>query len=358
MQPKAAYIHIPFCKSKCLYCDFNSYAGMDSFFDIYTDAIIDEINSHIPHGLFTIYFGGGTPTVLDVSALSKILSHLPYTDNCEITIETNPKTADLKKLVALRNCGFNRLSIGVQSFDDNLLKSIGRIHTANDAKKTCFDARRAGFDNVSIDLIFALPNQTMTCWKDTLEQAVSLGCEHVSLYELSIEADTPFYNMNVQAADEDLRIDMYLYAINTLKKAGYEHYEVSNFAKPSFYSQHNLTYWHNKPYYGFGCGATEYINGVRSKKTSDLQKYISSNNSPIEESEHITGKAHIAESISLGLRLISGINLNTFEADILKLYPKEIEKLVEADLVKIDNNRLAATQKGLLLLNDVIEEFI
>jgi len=400
--PRAAYVHIPFCVSKCWYCGFNSSAGQESIFDDYVRALIAEIQATIPPykvgieggtpdytqtpippykvgieggtpALTSVYFGGGTPTTLTARRLADILAAIRRTfgfaPGCEITIEANPGTVDQPKLAALLDAGFNRLSLGVQSFDDDFLRSIGRAHTRDEALQAYCAARGAGFANVGIDLIFALPGQTVSHWSDTLDTAVGLRPEHISLYELSIEQGTRFAELRAEGrlapADEDTRLRMYELAIGRLTEAGYEHYEVSNFARPGLCSRHNMTYWLNRRYYGFGAGATSYVNGTRAARVAHARDYIKaiiSGSDPIEFSETLTPRARLGETIILGLRMLQGIDLMRVRIetglDPLTEYADPIARLVGRGLVEIADTWLRVTHRGLLLLDDVAAEFV
>lgn len=373
LPPKAAYIHIPFCISKCHYCEFNSYPGMESLFDGYADAVIREINRYSCNGLNSVYFGGGTPTVLSAKALLKILAaidkRLHILPDTEVTIEANPGTVDDQKLSELFNSGFNRISIGVQSFNDKLLTCIGRIHTVQQAVSAYQSARKAGFSNVSIDLIFALPQQTINLWRETLEKAISLNPEHISLYELSIEKGTQFARWRadgkLELPDEDLQLEMYELAIEMMKSNGYEHYEVSNFARPGFRSRHNQVYWRNEPYYGFGAGAVSYIEGCRARRLGKPEQYIDAvknNQSVIEFSECLNEQDYISETVILGLRMLDGIDIARFEHytghNILSEFRIQIAKLTERGLLEIKAGFLKVTHMGFLMLNDVSQEFL
>lgn len=306
--------------------------------------------------------------------------------DCEITIEANPGTVDEKKLAELREAGFNRLSLGVQCLDDEFLRSIGRVHTRDEALDAYSAARRAGFANIGIDLMFALPGQTLSHWRDTLDAAVGLRPEHISLYELSIEEGTRFAELCAEGrlapVGEDTRLEMYELTIARLTEAGYEHYEVSNFALPGFRSRHNVTYWLNRPYYGFGAGATSYINGARARRVAHPRDYINAIASDasdasehasrpkahddrpdlIEFCETLEGRARLGETIMLGLRMLEGIDLARVWAEIgldpLGEYAAQIERLARRGLVEITDTCLRVTRRGLLLLDDVAAEFM
>lgn len=377
--PRAAYIHIPFCVSKCFYCDFSSYPGMEAVFADYVRALLCEIE-RAPSGgdaepplLDSVYFGGGTPTVLSVSALSSILNavrhSLGVSSTAEVTIEANPGTVDSAKLTQLREAGFNRLSLGVQSLDDDFLRAIGRAHTRQQALDAYDAAREAGFENAGIDLIFALPGQSIEHWANTLQAAIELRPEHISLYELSIEEGTRFAQLcaegELQPLDEETQLAMYELAIATLARAGYEHYEVSNFAKAGYRSQHNTVYWLNQPYYGFGAGATSYVEGVRARRIAEPGQYISaieSGSDAIEFRECLDLRERLGETIVQGLRLTDGIDIDRIKRetglDPLREFACQISALSERGLIELVDRRLRVTHQGLLLLNDVSTEFV
>jgi oxygen-independent coproporphyrinogen-3 oxidase len=386
-RPKAAYIHIPFCVSKCWYCDFSSYPGLEPIFQDYVRALISEIErpTNFPPceggteggearpGLDTVYFGGGTPTVLSSPDLSAILGairgSLGIAEAAEVTIEANPGTVDEAKLRDLREAGFNRLSLGVQSLDDEFLRAMGRVHTRAQALRAYDAARRAGFANVGIDLIFALPGQTLAHWSNTLDSAIGLAPEHVSLYELSIEEGTRFAQLcaegKLPATDEDAQLAMYELAIDKLTGAGYEHYEVSNFARPGFRSRHNTVYWLNEPYYGFGAGASSCVSGTRARRIASPSDYISaidSDSDAIEFSETLEPRARLGETIVQGLRMLEGVELARVRRetgfDVLREFAAQIASLRERGLIEVADGHLRVTHAGLLLLNDVSREFV
>lgn len=374
--PHAAYIHIPFCLSKCYYCEFNSYPGLERIFDDYINALIIEIErAKQPNAepLDTVYFGGGTPTILLASNIAAILSaiekNIGINSDAEVTIEANPGTIDSVKLSELRRSGFNRLSMGVQSFNDDLLIRIGRAHTVRDAFDAYAAARQAGFTNVSIDLIFALPGQDLRDWNRTLKSAINLNPEHISLYELSIEEGTHFAELcaegRLDLPDEEMQIEMYELAIQKLASAGFEHYEVSNFARPGFRSRHNQVYWRNESYYGFGAGATSYVNGIRARRTADPQAYINAIDAgldAVEFSEKLDERSRLGETIIQGLRMLDGIDLYELQqrtsVDVLAEFGEKIKSLEKRGFLEIAGGNIKVTHRGLLLLNDVSQEFL
>jgi len=352
---------------------------MESVFADYVRALIAEIRRSADGGhgepllLDTVYFGGGTPTVLPVSDLSGILNAVRQSSgiapDAEVTIEANPGTVDLPKLAELREAGFNRLSLGVQSLDDDFLQSIGRAHTRQQALDAYEAAHQAGFDNVGIDLIFALPGQSLAHWEHTLETALALSPKHISLYELSIEEGTRFAQLcadgKLQPLDEETQLAMYELAIAKLTEAGYEHYEVSNFAMPGFRSRHNTVYWLNHSYYGFGAGATSYVAGIRARRIADPRVYaaaIESGSDAMEFSETLDDRARLGETIVQGLRMTEGVEIQRVERetglDPLREYASQIAELKARGLIEIADGRLRVTHAGLLLLNDVSREFV
>jgi len=371
---RAIYVHIPFCVAKCHYCGFTSFPGQESLHQQYVSALIEEIalaESLSP--VATIYFGGGTPTTLSAEQLTSILSAIfesfDVEGTAEITLEANPGTIDLAKAAALRGARFNRISLGVQSLDDRRLRKIGRIHTSQEALDAYQAVRQAGFANVSIDLIFALPTQTLAEWQNTLNRAVQLNPEHASLYELSIEEGAKFaeaYKAGLLIMpDEDTRLEMYESAIAALTGAGYEHYEVSNFAKPGFRSRHNQVYWKNESYFGFGAGAVRYLDGVRCTMTTSVEDYISriqQGLDPADSCEELTGSALMGETIMLGLRTSDGVDLRAFEerfsTSLIEAYDEVLPVLYNDRLIDLTDTHLRLTHKGLLMADRVAAEFI
>ena len=377
------YIHIPFCVRKCLYCDFTSYPGKEGLFGDYVQALraeIRQVGARFPDARApTIYFGGGTPNVLSQEQLSSILSEITQSfdvfTGAEISIESNPG------LPVVRN-GLNRLSLGVQSFWDDELCSLGRIHTAEEAIQAVHDAREAGLKNISIDLMYGIPGQTLESWRQTLKTALDRLPEHVSLYSLAVEEGTPFHAMQVQGAlslpGDDAEADVYELAIETLTNAGYEHYEISNFARPGFECRHNITYWENRPYFGFGAGASSYLPEeqphsslithhayVRSTNTRSVEEYIlrlNSGETAVESQECLTGKESMGETMFLGLRMLRGADVNAFRQRYglspQEAFPEEIASLKERGLLEEAGCFIRLTRRGLLLANDVFTEFV
>ncbi|MBW7459754.1 radical SAM family heme chaperone HemW, partial [Paenibacillus sepulcri] len=284
--PSALYIHIPFCTNKCFYCDFNSYVLKGQPVDDYLTALEHEMELTAaalpPQEIRTVFVGGGTPTVLNPVQMERFLSsvkrHFPLYGDLEFTMEANPGTTDPDKLAAMRAGGVNRISFGVQSFDNGLLEWIGRIHNVDDVYRSIENARAAGFDNLSIDLMFGLPGQTVQLLSESVDRALALELPHYSLYGLKVEENTLFHAMyernELPLPPEDDELAMYMLLIEKLKGAGFHHYEISNFAKPGFESRHNTTYWRNEPYYGLGAGAHGYARGERHMNIKGVQPYI------------------------------------------------------------------------------------
>ena len=354
---KSIYIHIPYCKQKCLYCDFNSYSNKEDTINKYFDALIEEIKSYNIKELNTIYFGGGTPSFVDSKYIREIMSILPKAN--EVTLELNPGTVNKEKLAEYKNIGINRLSIGLQAIQNDILKEIGRIHTLNDFEEAFKLARSVGFDNINVDLMHGLPNQSVQDFKDSVDYLVKLGPDHISCYSLILHNDV-FKNL---PTEEDER-KMYYYAKEKLKESGYIHYEISNFAKSGKESKHNLVYWNQEEYVGVGAGASSYLNGERYTNVPSIEEYIKRINrgesvNIIEEKQNSEDKLN--EYMILKLRLIKGVNIKEtnekFKTDIVKKYEKSLEKLKKLGLIKIDEN-IYLTDKGLDLANIVWEEFV
>ncbi len=352
------YIHIPFCKSRCLYCDFYSTTQLNQRED-YVTAVITEARQRItqPTDIQTVYFGGGTPSMLDCEQIQRILTAIHPTNATEITIEANPGDLTTDKLSQLHNIGINRLSIGVQSFLDKELQFIGRRHTAQQAKDVIHLAQNAGFDNISIDLMYALPDQTMANWLYNIDEALKLNVQHISCYNLTYETGTRLTSMvnegKIIPANEDLENEMYDILCTKLKENGFIHYEVSNFALPGRESKHNSSYWNNTPYIGLGAGAHSYDGTKRRWNISNLFEYINNiaNGKIFGDEEMLTEEQKAMEHIMLGLRTKEGIEATT---TILQ----KARPLLESGLLEISNGNIHATQKGLHILNMIIEELV
>jgi oxygen-independent coproporphyrinogen-3 oxidase len=378
------YVHIPFCLKRCVYCDFVSGIYDSGKAVDYVTALKKEIRGITnAKPLSTLYIGGGTPTALSTDILSglidNIFNHFRFIDNYEATIEANPGTVDSDKMKIIRSAGINRISIGVQSFNDEELSFLGRIHTRDEAEQAVYLSREAGFKNVGIDLIYGLPGQSIERWKKTLKEAVSLRPEHISTYELTMEKGTTLDKMlkitsganNLKPLDEDKIIDMYNHTIDHLTSSGYIHYEISNFATPGHSCKHNLNFWDRKEYRGTGTGAHSFMEDKRFYNTDSIEHYIEAvleNRSPVKKHENISADRAFSEAIFLGLRKTGGINIESlsrrYNINILSRYNHEIEYLREAGLIEITcsgysyETNLKLTKKGLILSNEVFARFI
>jgi len=359
--PKSVYIHIPFCRSKCYYCSFVSYPKLELKKD-YLKVLAWEINSvYGGEPLNTLYFGGGTPSLLEPDEFNSLIKHFNITSKTEITAELNPDDLSFGYLRALYDIGINRISIGAQSFDDEILKLINRRHDSKQIIQAVENGKNVGFENISLDFIYGLPNQSEEMFYNDLKKAVSLGVSHISLYGLSIEKGCYFDKNRPQNLSDDIQADMYLGAVELLKNSGFEHYEISNFAKSGFESKHNLNYWNNEEYYGFGCGAHGYINGVRYGNQTKIQDYIA----PLlkrNEERIETEKDKLEEEIFLGFRRMSGINIeqinSKFGIDFEEKYLKILKKYEGLKLLEKTQNGYKLTPNGVLVSNTILAEFI
>ena len=376
MSDLAVYAHIPFCVRKCAYCDFNAYSGANSAQVVaFLTAILAEIGSSGQAGrrVSTVFFGGGTPTYLTGDQLSAVIERIrtvfDVDPDAEISAEANPSTADAQRFRAMFDAGFNRLSIGVQSFDDRLLKNLDRTHSAEEALESVRLAREAGFRNLSVDLMFGLPGQTVDDWRATLETAMCLGLPHLSVYALTLEPGTRFERLHaggkLPLPSEDDELEMYELAISGLTKAGYEHYEVSNFALPGRRSRHNMVYWRNEEYAGFGPGAVSYLNGVRWTNERNPALYAAKVRTGVDlavESERLSPESAMSETIIQGLRLRDGVDLahisQRFGIDASAVFAKRILALQNRNLLERSNGHIRLTHSGLLFANDVALELL
>ena len=371
-KPTSAYVHIPFCTQICYYCDFSKVFIKNQPVDSYLEHLLEEFQSYDIQKLRTLYIGGGTPTALSASQLEVLLKGLTKNLDLsaleELTIEANPGDLDADKIAVLKNSAVNRVSLGVQTFDDKMLKKIGRSHLEKDIYENIDRLKLAGFDNISIDLIYALPGQTMEQVKDNVAKAIGLDIPHMSLYSLILENHTVFMNRmrrgKLPLPKEELEAEMFEYIIAELEKSGFEHYEISNFSKPGFESRHNLMYWDNAEYYGIGAGASGYVNGVRYKNHGPIRHYLSAvkeGNARITE-EHLSQKEQMEEEMFLGLRKKSGVSMARFEKKFGRsfdgLYGEIVRDLVQQGLMQIEGDRVRMTKRGLFLGDTVAERFI
>ena len=369
------YVHIPFCKKKCDYCDFVSFCNKDNLIKDYVDSVKTEIKSqNIKPEITTIYIGGGTPSYINSKYIIEIIGKIKekkVSPNAEITIEVNPGTVTKEKLEDYKICGINRISIGLQSTNNILLKEIGRIHDFDQFIETYKLAQKVGFKNINVDLMLGLPNQRIKDLKESLEQVLKLKPKHISVYSLIVEDGTPIANKiekgELQLPDEELERNMYWFVKNTLELNGYKHYEISNFAKKGYESKHNLNCWNQKEYIGIGVAAHSYRDITRYSNTENIEEYIEN----VKKGEfnknkiiHEVQKEDDAkkEYMLLGLRKINGIDIsqfkNKFGDNPIYLFRNELKKLTDEKLLIIDNNNIKLTNKGLDLANLVWEEFI
>ena len=371
-KPTSAYVHIPFCTQICYYCDFSKVFIKNQPVDSYLEHLIEEYDSYDIKKLRTLYIGGGTPTALSASQLAFLLEKL--TDKLdlsyleELTIEANPGDLDQEKIAVLKDSPVNRVSLGVQTFNDRMLKQIGRSHLEKDIYENIANLKKAGFDNISIDLIYALPKQTMEDVKINVAKAIALDIPHMSLYSLILENHTVFMNRmrrgKLPLPKEDLEAELFEYIIAELEKAGFEHYEIPNFSKPGFESRHNLMYWDNAEYYGIGAGASGYVDGVRYKNHGPIRHYlqaVEAGNARVQE-EELTLHEKMEEEMFLGLRKKSGVSKKRFEEkfglSFEDQYGAVVTELTEQGLLVPDRDIVRMTKKGLFLGDTVAEKFI
>lgn len=371
-KPTSAYVHIPFCTQICYYCDFSKVFIKNQPVDDYLQALIREFESYDIEQLRTLYIGGGTPTSITAQQLDYLLTNLiKYLDLSvleEFTIEANPGDLTDDKIEVLKKSAVNRVSLGVQTFNDKQLKRIGRSHNESQIYSTIDHLKTAGFDNISIDLIYALPGQTMEDVKENVAKAIALDIPHLSLYSLILEHHTVFMNKmrrgKLNLPQEDLEVEMFEYIIAELEANGFEHYEISNFTKPGFESRHNLMYWDNAEYYGVGAGASGYLNGVRYRNRGPIQHYlkaVSEGNSRLSE-EVLTKNEMMEEELFLGLRKKSGVSIAKFEekfgVSFEEHYGQIVTELCQQGLLVSDDKVVRMTKKGLFLGDTVAERFI
>ena len=378
----ALYVHFPFCVRKCLYCDFNSRAGSEIPQAAYTDAIVREMELRrdtLPEGTSasTLYLGGGTPSLLEPALLERIINAasrlFSLEPAAEITIEANPGTVNREKLADYRSAGANRLSLGIQSFSEEMLARLGRVHTVHDGLSSFAAAKAAGFANIGIDLIHSLPGQTLEMWRAELASAVALRPEHISAYGLTIEAGTPFHAMErsgeLALPEEETAAEMFENTSEQLSEAGYEHYEISNFSLPGFRSRHNQVYWQRGDYLGFGAGAHSFLSsptfGSRWKNPDTPESYMQSiayGIAPVEELSILTEQEAMSECLFLGLRVLDGVDGNRFGLEfgrpLGEAYPEEIRALLNEGLLEWRKGHLRLTGKGFILANQVFIRFV
>ena len=372
MSKLGIYIHVPFCRQKCLYCDFCSFTGRDGEgISEYVSALCREIESRADscrgYSVDTVYFGGGTPTLMSARDFERVLDRLyslySIEGDCEISSECNPATADGEYLRALRTLGVNRLSIGLQSANDNELRALGRIHSYADFVEIYKNARRAGFENISADLMYGIPLQTAESFEYTLERLTALSPEHISAYGLKIEQGTPFGKMREKLVlpDEDAEYDMYMRCTEYLACAGYDKYEISNFARRGYESRHNVKYWKCEPYLGFGVSAHSYFEHERFSNSRDIEGYIGGFDI-IAERRRIDASERIAEYVMLGMRMREGISRSLFEEKFGKsfdlLYGGALERYISAGYVISERDRVFFSDKGFFISNYILSDIL
>lgn len=376
---RGVYIHIPFCHQICNYCDFNKVFFKNQPVDEYIEALGREMEMTVAGmpeaftNIETIFLGGGTPTALSAEQIEKLLSlitkHIPMSSVKEFSSEANPDELTIDKLQALYNGGVNRLSMGVQSFDQSLLKKIGRTHSNEHVYETIQNAKNVGFKNISIDLMYGLPGQTMEQWQETLEKALALNLPHYSAYSLIVEPKTIFYIQyakgKLHLPTEDLEAEMYGVLMDTMEAHGLRQYEISNFANEGYESTHNKIYWDNDEYAGFGAGAHGYLEGIRYSNVAPIKKYIETvmtGERPLLHEHEVTGDEKLEEQMFLGLRKSAGVMHEEFEKKfgqpMLSIYKEIIDQLQEEQLIEIDSEGIRLTRKGRFIGNEVFQRFL
>ncbi|KWX76933.1 radical SAM family heme chaperone HemW [Paenibacillus jilunlii] len=375
--PEAVYIHIPFCTNKCFYCDFNSYVLKDQPVMDYLRALDREMEltvKHTPPGVIkTIFVGGGTPTVLKPDEMAYFLksvrTHFPQWDeNIEFSMEANPGTTDKDKLAVMKEGGVNRVSFGVQAFQNELLSGIGRIHNVDDVYRSLENARSVGLHNLSVDLMFGLPNQTVDMLRESIGKALELNLPHYSIYSLKVEENTLFHTLfnknKLPLPSEEDELEMYLLLMSTMEAAGYGQYEISNFAKPGMESRHNITYWRNEDYYGLGAGAHGYVKRQRHMNIKGVNPYIEASHSglPRLDTFQITEQEAMEDFMMVGLRMREGVSDQAFRAQfgksLLDIFAGSLKKMLAAGLIEQDGDTYRLSKQGILFGNDVFGEFV
>ncbi|MHA6530389.1 radical SAM family heme chaperone HemW [Paenibacillus sp. BAC0078] len=375
--PEAVYIHIPFCTNKCFYCDFNSYVLKDQPVMDYLHALDREMEltvKNTPPGVIkTIFVGGGTPTVLKPDEMAYFLksvrTHFPQWDeNIEFSMEANPGTTDIDKLTVMKEGGVNRVSFGVQAFQNELLSGIGRIHNVDDVYRSLENARSVGLNNLSVDLMFGLPNQTVDMLRESIRKALELNLPHYSIYSLKVEENTLFHTLfnknKLPLPSEEDELEMYLLLMSTMEAAGYGQYEISNFAKPGMESRHNITYWRNEDYYGLGAGAHGYVKRQRHMNIKGVNPYIEASRSglPRLDTFMISEQEAMEDFMMVGLRMREGVSDRAFQAQfgkaIADVFARPLSKMLSAGLLEPSGDSYRLSKQGILFGNDVFGEFV
>lgn len=370
--PLELYVHIPFCVRKCQYCDFLSGPSDEETKDRYIEALLKEIRAaeHTEdYEIVSVFIGGGTPSALKAEAIASIMRTLQekffFCEDAEVTIEANPGTVDLEKLTIYRNVGINRLSLGLQSTDAEELKLLGRIHSYEEFLKSYEWAREAGFSNINIDLMFAIPGQTGEAWRQHLYQVAELNPEHISAYSLIIEEGTPFAEQNLDLPDEDTEYQMYEDTVEILERYGYRQYEISNYAKQGYMCRHNAGYWQRLEYLGFGLGASSLYGGMRFSNTHQMQEYLTDSRKPEQIRKDVTvlsRNEQIEEFMFLGLRMTEGISEKKFEENfnvrLMDIYGDILQKYEETGFMEHIETKWRLTRKGIHVSNHILADFL
>lgn len=370
--PLELYVHIPFCVRKCQYCDFLSGPSDEETKDRYIEALLKEIRAaeHTEdYEIVSVFIGGGTPSALKAEAIASIMSTLQeqffFCEDAEVTIEANPGTVDLEKLTIYRNVGINRLSLGLQSTDAEELKLLGRIHSYEEFLKSYEWAREAGFSNINIDLMFAIPGQTGEAWRQHLYQVAELNPEHISAYSLIIEEGTPFAEQNLDLPDEDTEYQMYEDTAEILERYGYRQYEISNYAKQGYMCRHNAGYWQRREYLGFGLGASSLYGGMRFSNTHQMREYLKESRNPDQIRKDVTvlsRNEQIEEFMFLGLRMTEGISEKKFEENfnvrLMDIYGDILQKYEETGFMEHIETKWRLTRKGIHVSNHILADFL
>lgn len=374
---RGVYIHIPFCHQICNYCDFNKFFFHNQPVDEYIESLGKEMKLYEEHlknaSIETIFIGGGTPTSLTEKQLERLLTlihtHIPMNNLIEFTSEANPDELTFEKMKLMRTFNVNRLSMGVQTFDQDLLKVLGRTHSNEHVYTVIENAKKIGFPSISVDLMYGLPNQTMVQWEHSLKEAYRLKIPHISAYSLLVEPKTVFYNLmskgKLSLPGEDLEAEMYSYLLEEMQKQGYNQYEISNFAFKGKESKHNLLYWDNDEYVGLGAGAHGYVHNIRYSNHGPLKKYmesLESNEKPIMQQKEVTNIEKMEEEMFLGLRKNEGVSLEKFEVrygkTLKNVYGKEIDELIQKELIILKNDFVKLTRRGRFVGNEVFQYFL
>ncbi len=371
--PSGLYVHIPFCKSKCRYCDFNSFAGCQEHIAPYFSALFKEASRHgeeyRDHSFDTIYFGGGTPSYAGAENIAKTIGVLRenfnISEDAEVTVECNPGTIDFDGFCTLKSAGVNRISLGFQAADDEMLKTLGRIHTVAEAKSAVEDAQRAGIENISLDLMYGLPDMVLDDAEKWIDYMTALNPAHISTYALKVEEGTPFANMELNLPDDDCVADMYEKIVEKLAQKGYLRYEISNFAKPGCESRHNLKYWNYAHYLGLGAGAHSFMDGKRFSNECNLEKFIDlseNGKSTIVDDVCLSLDDQMCEFMFLGLRTTKGVSLTEFEnrfgKSVKEAFEKSIKKHLENGFLVEKDGYLCLSENGFFVSNAILCDFV